>query len=87
MKNDIKYKIRGNRLIKICKDTALKIRNYDVDEFEIFTASSVQNEIEIFKRNVENLSFSDSTGIGIRVFKDKSIGYAYTTVLEDSSIE
>jgi PmbA protein len=87
MENSMKYKARGNQLIKICKNAALKIKNYNVDEFEIFTASSVENEIEIFKGSVENLSFSDSTGIGIRVFRDKSIGYAYTTILEDSSIE
>jgi PmbA protein len=87
MENSMKYKARGNQLIKICKNAALKINNYNVDEFEIFTASSVENEIEIFKGSVENLTFSDSTGIGIRVFRDKSIGYAYTTILEDRSIE
>lgn len=87
MKNANRYKIRENQLIRICKDAALRIKKYNVDEFEIFTASSVEDEIEIFKGSVETLSFSDSIGIGIRVFKDKSIGYAYTTVLGENSIE
>ncbi len=82
-----RYKIRGNRLLNISKNAAARIKKYDVDEFEIFTASSVENELGIFKQKVETLTFSDSIGIGIRVFRDKSIGYAYTTVLEDDSIE
>src|SRR4030043_818627 len=81
------YEIRGSQLIGICKDAALKINKHKVDEFEIFTASSVDNEIEIFKGKIETLSFSDSIGIGIRIFNDKSIGYAYTTVLDEASIE
>ena len=32
------------------------------------------------------MSFSDSTGIGVRIFKNKSIGYAYTEVLEENKI-
>ncbi len=86
MQNDRKYEIRENQLIKLCKDTASMMNKYSVDEFEIFTASSVENEIEIFKGEVETLSFSDSIGIGIRVFRDKSIGYAYTTILEKDSL-
>ncbi len=87
MQNNRKYRVRVRQLINICKDTARKIKKYNVDEFEIFTASSVDNEIEIFKSKIETLSFSDSIGIGIRIFKDKSVGYAYTTVLGDNSIE
>jgi len=87
MRDDKGYKIRDSRLMNICKNTASRINKHAVDEFEIFAASSVENEIEIFKGKVETLSFSDSIGIGIRIFKDKSIGYAYTTVLDESSIE
>ncbi|MFA5014051.1 MAG: TldD/PmbA family protein [Actinomycetota bacterium] len=87
IKDSKRYKVRGSELIDICKNAALKINKHDVDEFEIFAASSVENEIEIFKGKVETLSFSDSIGVGIRIFKDRSIGYAYTTVLEESSIE
>jgi len=87
IQNSKRYKVRGSELIGICKDAALKINKHNADEFEIFAASSVENEIEIFKGKVETLSFSDSIGVGIRIFKDRSIGYAYTTVLEENSIE
>jgi len=87
MQDHKKYKIRDSKLISICKDAAFRINKHKVDEFEVFAASSVENEIEIFKEKIETLSFSDSIGVGIRIFKDRSIGYAYTTVLEESSIE
>jgi PmbA protein len=58
-----------------------------VDEFEIFSAGAVSTEIEIYNGSIETLSFSDSTGIGIRIFKNRSIGYAYTAVLDSKSIE
>lgn len=87
MQDNKRYKVRGSELVDICRNAALKINKHKVDEFEIFAASSVENEIEIFKGKVETLSFSDSIGVGIRIFKDRSIGYAYTTVLEEGSIE
>ncbi len=87
MQDNERYKIRDSQLIDICKDAAFRMGKYKVDEFEVFAASSVEDEIKIFRGKVETLSFSDSIGIGIRIFKDKSIGYAYTTVLEENSIE
>jgi len=81
-----RYKNPETDLVKICKDAASKIEKGAVDEFEIYAASSVQNEIKIYNGDVESLSFSDSNGIGIRVFKNKSVGYAYTEVLDEGKI-
>ncbi len=87
MEQDQKYKVRNKKLLDICKNTALKIGKNKVDQFEIYTASSISNEIEIFNGGIETLSFSDSIGLGVRIFKDKAIGYAYTAVLEENSID
>lgn len=57
-----------------------------IDEYEIYISNSVDNEIEVFEGEVESLSYSDSKGVGIRVFKDKSIGYAYTNSLEENRL-
>ena len=81
-----KYKSNSRDIEKICKNAAYKVDRSAVDEFEIYAASSIRNEIEIYNSNVESLSFSDSTGIGVRIFKDKSIGYAYTEILEEKEI-
>lgn len=87
MEQNQEYKVRNKKLLDICKNTALKIGKNKVDQFEIYTASTLSNEIEIFNSEIETLSFSDSIGLGVRIFKDKAIGYAYTAVLEENSID
>ena len=82
--NKIETKIE--ELERICGETAAKIPTGSADQWEIFAARGLENEIDVFNGGIETLSFSDSTGIGIRVFKDDSIGYAYTAVLEEDAI-
>ena len=82
--NKIETKIE--ELEKICSDTAAKIPSGSADQWEIFAARSLENEIDVFNGEIDTLSFSDSTGIGIRIFKNNSIGYAYTAVLEEDAI-
>ena len=86
MQNHKSIKIK-NGMVDVCKDAAALINKKSIDEYEIYAVNSIQNEIEIFNSNVDKLSFSDSTGIGIRVFKNGSIGYSYTAILESDSIE
>ena len=87
MEQNQKYKVRNKKLLDICKNTALKIGKNKVDQFEIYIASVLSNEIEIFDGKIETLSFSDSIGLGVRVFRNKAIGYAYTAVLEENRID
>ena len=82
--NKIETKIK--ELEKVCGETAAKIPPGSADQWEIFAARNLENEIDVFNGDIDTLSFSDSTGIGIRVFKDDSIGYAYTAVLEEDAI-
>lgn len=74
------------QLLQLCKKTASKVNKEGIDEFEIYVSRNVQNEIEVFNGKVSILSFSNSTGIGIRVFKGGSVGYAYTSSLEEGKI-
>ena len=87
MEQNQEYKIRNKKILDICKSTALKIGKKNVDQFEIYLASALSNEIEIFNSKIETLSFSDSIGLGVRVFRNKAIGYAYTAVLEENKID
>ena len=74
-------------LIDLCKKAALAASRKKVDEYEVFMASSIHNEIEVFNGNVESLSFSDTKGIGLRVFKEKKMGYAYTSNMNEDEID
>ncbi len=78
--------LKANELEKACERTAAAIPSEKVDQWEVFAAREVENEIEVFNGDIESLSFSDSTGIGIRVFRDHSVGYAYTAVMERGAI-
>ena len=81
-----KFEKKIEELERICSETAARIPPGSADQWEIFAARGLENEIDIFNGSIETLSFSDSTGIGIRIFKDSSIGYAYTAVLEEDAI-
>ncbi|MCL4416558.1 MAG: TldD/PmbA family protein [Actinobacteria bacterium] len=74
-------------LADFCKDASLKIKKLEVDEFEIYGASSTHNELELFNGQIDNLSFAETKGIGIRIFKDKRVGYSYTSILDKYNIE
>ena len=86
MTENDKIETKIEELERICGETAAKIPPGSADQWEIFAARGLENEIDVFNGGIETLSFSDSTGIGIRVFKDDSIGYAYTAVLEEDAI-
>ena len=76
----------SQHLLGICQETAGRIPRGRADQWEIFAARGVENDIEVFEGKIETMSFSDSTGIGIRVFKDHAIGYAYTAVMDEGAI-
>lgn len=82
-----KVELKRKELAGVCKKAAAMIPQGSVDQWEVFTARGIENDIEVFNGEIETLSFSDSTGIGIRIFKDHSIGYAYAAVLEKNAIE
>src|SRR5680860_1410439 len=72
--------------IEVAKSISLLMDKSRIDEYEIYISNSVDNEIEVFEGEVESLSYSDSKGVGIRVFKEKSIGYAYTNSFEENRL-
>lgn len=71
---------------ELARKISLFIDKSKIDEYEIYISNSIDNEIEIFGGEVESLSYSDSKGIGIRVFKEKKIGYSYVSSFEENKI-
>ena len=80
---DIVKKKNGKSLSDYCKDVSLKIKKLKIDEFEIYGANSTHNELELFNGQIDNLSFAETKGLGIRIFKDKRVGYSYTSILDE----
>jgi PmbA protein len=76
-----------NKLIKKAESIALFFKGRKIDEFEIYISDSINNEIEVFNKSVESLSHSDTSGVGIRIFKDKKAGYAWINSFEENKIK
>ncbi|MDZ7839152.1 MAG: DNA gyrase modulator [Actinomycetota bacterium] len=70
----------------IIRYAADKISKRGVDDFEVYAISSKENQIEVYQQDIESLSFSESSGIGIRIINNSSVGYAYTSFLEKQQI-
>ncbi|MCE5330291.1 TldD/PmbA family protein [bacterium] len=73
--------------IDLGRKISLLLDKTKVDEYEVYISNSIDNEVEIFEGEVESLSYSDSKGVGIRVFKEKKIGYSYSTSFEENNIK
>lgn len=58
-----------------------------VDEAEAYLASSREFELEVRNGDVETVKQSTTKGIGLTVFKDKRLGFSYTSDLSAESLE
>ncbi len=57
------------------------------DEIEFYLERIKSTKIQVFNGDVESLLSSTSHGLGIRVFSDGKLGFAYTTNLNDTELK
>jgi PmbA protein len=81
-----KYSDRNTDIAAICEKISEKVSKEKVDQWEIYGAAYSHNEIDLYKKEIENLSFADTRGIGIRIIKEGRTGYAYTSNLARDAI-
>lgn len=56
-------------------------------EYEIFRQRLRKLKVEVSGGEVENLSSSEESGVGVRVLKEGRIGFAYTSSLDEGSVK
>ncbi|MDQ7038927.1 MAG: TldD/PmbA family protein [Aquificota bacterium] len=56
-------------------------------EYEVFFQRLKKTKVEVSGGEVENLSVSEETGVGIRILREGRIGFSYTTTLTEESIK
>lgn len=56
-------------------------------EYEVYLEHRQRTTIESSDEKLENLIRSQEVGVGIRVFKNRRMGFAYTTDLRESSVK
>ena len=56
-------------------------------EYEIFYQRTKKNKIEVAEEEVENISSSEESGIGIRVLRENKVGFSYLTNPDEDSVK
>ncbi len=56
-------------------------------EFELFFERKKKIKIEVSNEEVENISSAEEGGLGIRVLKEKRLGFAYTSYIGEDEIK
>lgn len=59
----------------------------DVDQAEVFLASSKSLKIDVLNQKVESIDGIRDLGLGIRIIKDKKLGFAYTSDFDETVLE
>jgi PmbA protein len=74
-------------LKKLSKSILEKTRKLGAGEAEVFMTSSKSTSVEVLNKKIESIDIKRETGIGLRVFKDERLGFAYTTDMSAHSVE
>jgi PmbA protein len=74
------YKVLGDDIIKY----ALK---NGADEVEVYIEVGRESEVGTRLENLERLKEATSQGLGLRIFKDKRLGFAYTSDLSENNLK
>lgn len=79
MENTNPYEIRG--LIEN------SLKSHVVDAWEIFISRSKELSVEVKNGEVDSLHSADTWGMGLRVLKDKRLGFSFTFDMTEKSFE
>jgi PmbA protein len=69
------------------EEMAMVARSLGADAFDIAAGEFRSSSISVFKKKVQNTEVSASRGVGIRVFKGNSPGYASTELFSTEAIQ
>ena len=58
-----------------------------VDDIELFYEESTVNNLKVYEGEVESLKSAHAKGLGIRVFINQQMGFAYTSNFADGEVE
>ena len=75
------------KYINIGKDLVAKSNKLGVDGVEVYIMRSQELSIEVANGEIETLKNAESKGVGIRVFKDKGVGYSFSSDFSNNALE
>jgi len=72
---------------KIAEHVVQEALKLDVDETEVYLEINRDFDLRVRNGEVETVKQSTTKGIGLTVYKDKKLGFSYTSDLTDKSLE
>ncbi|MBD3368018.1 MAG: hypothetical protein GF405_07590 [Candidatus Eisenbacteria bacterium] len=75
------------RLLTICEAAVAAAKRHEADEAEAFASSGRTIDVELQKNDLQIASSAESEAVGIRVFRDRRMGFASVNTFEDAEIE
>lgn len=76
-----------NDIIKFHKDLLSSALSLGADEAEVFTLNSNNTKITVRNNDVEDIHKANEQGLALRIFKNKKLGFYYTTNLDTQNIK
>lgn len=74
-------------LIELAKSIISKATKNGADECDVFISMDEEFSVTVKDEEIESLKNAVTKGLGIRVFKDRKIGFAYTTDFSQFALE
>ncbi len=72
---------------RFAEELVKKVLKLGVDEAEAYLQSSRQFEVQVRKGEVETVKQSTTKGVGLIVYKDKKLGFSYTSDFSSQSLD
>ena len=74
----------GKEVLEI---TLKKLKSRHIEQFEVFLSSSKSLKIDVLNQEIEAIDEMGEIGCGIRIIKDKKLGFAYTSDFDKANLE
>lgn len=79
--------MKDKRFLELGQEIVAKALGQGAPMVEVYLLKSKDIDIEVSQGKVETLKLAEDQGLGVRVFKNQKIGYAYTSDLRDSALD
>lgn len=77
----------GNNFMKIALDVVSKAQKLGADSCEVYVTNARDLNIQVANQNIDNIKLAEERGLGIRVFKKKRMGFAFSTDLSEVALD
>ncbi len=71
---------QAHKILALCKERK-------IDQAEVYLSSSKTLKIDVLNQKVESIDGIRDLGLGIRIIKDKKLGFAFTSDLDETVLE